>query len=91
MNGLLTWTLWYLATNVHFPFLAVQEIEVIIYSFLCNNKRHLLNRDVLALPIEKGGLNILRISDKIQALRLNTIKRLFTHEQANSKFLTSHF
>ena len=33
INGLLTSTLWYLATNIHFPAWAIQEIEDIIYSF----------------------------------------------------------
>ena len=84
INGLLTSTLWYIATNVHFLSWAAKEI------FLWHNKRPLLNRDVLALPIKKGVLNIPCIYDKIQALRLNKIKRLLTHEQADWKFLTSH-
>ena len=89
--GLLTSTLWYLATDIHFPSWAVQEIEGIVYTFLWDYKRPLLNRDVLSLPIAEGGLNLPRITDKIKALRLNTIKRLLTPDQAYWKFFTSHF
>ena len=91
INSLLTSTLWYLATNIHFPPWAIQEIEDIVCNFLWNNKKPLLNRDILALPITQGSLNIPRVADKIRALRLNTIKRLLTHEQAHWKFFTSHF
>ena len=91
INGLLTSTLWYLAANVHFPPWAIQEIEDIIYAFLWNNKKPLINRDIIALPLTEGGLNIPRLKDKIQALRLNTIRRLLSPELAHWKFLTSHF
>lgn len=91
INGLLTLTLWYLATNIYFPSWAIQEIEELIYNFLWNDKKPLLNRDILALLITEGGLNIPRVADKIQALRINTIKRLLTHEQAHWKFFNSHF
>ena len=91
INGLLTSTLWYLATNIHFPAWAIQEIEDIVYSFLWDFKPPLLNRDVLSLPIAEGGLNLPRITDKVHALRLNTLKRLLTPDQAYWKIFTSHF
>ena len=91
INGLLTSTLWYLATNFHFPAWAVQEIEDIVYSFLWDHKRPLLNRDVLSLPIAEGGLNLCRITDNIHALPLNTLKRLLTPDKAFWKIFTSHF
>ena len=56
-----------------------------------NGKRPLINRDILALPLAEGGLNIPRLPTKIQALRLNKIRRLLSHEQAHWKYLTSHF
>ena len=91
INGLLTSTLWYLATNIHFPSWAIHELEEINYKFLWNDKKPLLNRDILALPLTEGGLNIPRIADKLQALRITTLKRLLTHGKAHWKFLTSHF
>ena len=91
INGLLTSTLWYHAANLHFPTWAIQEIEDIIYNFLWDGKRPLINRDIIALPLAEGGLNIPRIAKKIQALRLNSVRRLLSHEQAHWKYLTSHF
>ena len=91
INGLLTSTLWYHAANIHFPPWAIQEIEDIVYAFLWDNKRPMINRDIIALPLSEGGLNIPTIAQKIQTFRLNTIRRLLSHEQAHWKFLTSHF
>ena len=91
INGLLTSTLWYLAANIHIPTWAIQEMEDVIYDFLWHGKRPLINRDIIALPIAEGGLNIPRLAQKIQALRLNTIRRLLSHERAHWKYLTSHF
>ena len=64
--------LWYHAANIHFPPWAIQEIEEIIYAFRWDNKKPTINRDIIALPLTEGGLNIPRIVRKIQALRLNT-------------------
>ena len=91
INGLLTSTLWYQAANIHFPTWAIQDIEDLIYDFMWNGKRPLINHDILALPLAEGDLNIPRLATKIQALRLNTIRRLLSHEQAHWKYLTSHF
>jgi len=82
---------WPHEANIHIPTWAIQEIEDLIYDFMWNGKRPLINHDILALPLAKGGLNIPRLAMKIQALRLNTIRRLLSHEQAHWKFLTSHF
>ena len=91
VNGLLTSTLWYHATNISLPDWAITEIETQLYNFLWNHKRPLLTRDVLALPLTEGGLNIPRIATKIQALRINTLRRLLNPEQAHWKYFTSHF
>ncbi|CAH3044731.1 unnamed protein product [Pocillopora meandrina] len=56
-----------------------------------DSKRPLVNRDTLALPLKEGGFNIPRLETKIQALRINTIKRLLSGEQAHWKSFTAHF
>ena len=56
-----------------------------------DSKRPLVNRDTLALPLKEGGFNIPRLETKIQALRVNTIKRLLSGEQAHWKSFTAHF
>ena len=42
-----------------------------------------MNRDILALPLKKGGFNIARLDSKIHVLRLNTLRRMLTGEEAH--------
>ena len=49
-----------------------------------------MNRDILALPFSKGGFNIRRIKTKMQALRINTLKRLLEPEITPWKKLTEY-
>ena len=91
INGLLTSTLWYNATSLSMPSWAVSQIEQAIYSFFWNNKHPLVNRDILALPLKEGGFNIPRLETKIQAFRLNTLKRLLSGEDAHWKYFTAYF
>ena len=91
INGLLTSRLWFHAINISIPDWAVTEIETLIYEFLWNYKRPLLNRDILSLPLAEGGLNIPRIAVKIRAFRVNTLRRLLDADQAHWKFFTAYF
>ena len=91
INGLLTSTLWYTATSTPIPSWAVSDIEQAIYNFFWDNKAPLTTRDILALPTAKGGFNIHRIQPKIEALRLNSIRRLLDPTPAHWKNFTEHF
>ena len=91
INALLTSTLWYHATNLYFPSWAIDNIERAIYNFFWDNKRPLVSRDILSLPLTEGGFNIPRIATKIQALRINTIRRLLEPECAHWKSFTAYF
>lgn len=91
INGLLTSTLWYNATTLPVPPWAITKIEQIIYNFFWSNKRHLVNKEILSLPVQHGGFNIPRIETKIQALRLNTVRRLLTEEDAHWKHFAGYF
>ena len=91
INGLLTSTLWYTATSTPIPAWAVSDIGQAIYNFFWDNKAPLTTRDILALPTTKGGFNIHRIQAKIEALRLNTIRRLLEPTPAHWKNFTEHF
>ena len=75
---------------MHIPDDSIQELERVIYKFFWNKKAPLLNRDILALPCSKGGFNIHRIKTKIQALRINTQKRLLEPEITPWKKLTEY-
>ena len=91
INGLLTSTVWYNATSLAVPSWAIAQIEESIYNFFWNYKRHWVNKDILALPVQHGGFNILRIKTKIQSLRLNTLRRLLCAEDAHWKHFVTHF
>ena len=91
INGLLTSTLWYTATSTHMPLRAISTIEETIYNFFWDNKCPLTTCDTLALPSNEGGLNIHCLQPKIEALRLNTLRRLLSPDPAHWKTLTAHF
>ena len=91
INDLLTSTLWYCATSLSISSWAVKQIEQGIYCFFWSGKKPLVNRDILALPLEEGGFNIVRLNSKIQALRLNTLRRIILGEEAHSKHFTAYF
>ena len=91
INGLLTSTLWYNATSLSLPSWALTRIEQSVYRFFWNDKQPLVSRNILSLPLKKGGFNVARLELKIKALRLNTLRRLLTGEEAHWKHFTSHF
>ena len=91
INGLLTSTLWYHATSLSLPSWAVTQIEEAVYRFFWNDKHPLVNRGILSVPLKEGGFNVARLELKIKALRLNTLRRLLTGEEAHWKHFTSHF
>lgn len=66
INGLLTSTLWYNATFLPVPSWAITEIEESIYNFFWNYKHHLVNKDILALPVQHGGFNVPWIKQKLR-------------------------
>ena len=51
----------------------------------------MVNKDILALPVQHGGFNIPQIKTKIQSLRLNTLRRLLSAEDAHWKHFVTHF
>ena len=91
INGFLTSTLWYTATSCAILSWAISEIERSIYAFFWDNKAPLVNRDILALPTSEGGFNIHKIQWKINALRINTLRRLLNPAQAHWKSFMTHF
>ena len=91
INSLVTSTLCYSVTSVAVPSWAITQIEQAIYRFFWNNKHPLVNRDILSLPLKEGGFNIPRLETRIQAFRLNTLRRLLSEEEAHWKHFTSYF
>ena len=73
------------------PSWAISQIEYAIYGFFSKNKHPLVNRDILALPLREGGFNIPQLETKIQAFRLNSLRRLLTKEDAHWTHFTAYF
>ena len=91
INGLLTSLLWYHATAEPYPKADIKVIEHIVYDFFWSSKAPAINRDILSLPKSHGGFNIHRITTKIAALRLSTLRRLLEPTPANWKFFTAYY
>ena len=62
-----------------------------MYTFFWGNKHPFVNRDILALSLKEGGFNIPRLETKVQAFRLNTLRRLLSGEEAHWKSFTAYF
>ena len=67
------------------------RIEHAVYRFFWNDKHPLVNRGILSLSLKEGGFNVARLELKMKALRLYTLRRLLTGEEAHWKHFTSHF
>ena len=73
------------------PYISDTSIMAYPHNFFWDYKKPLTTRDILALPLSEGGFNIHRIQTKIQALRLNTLRRLISPEPAHWKHFTAYF
>ena len=56
------------------------EIEKILFKFVWNNKSEKLKRNILKLPIDKGGINMVDIRLQDKALKLSWINRLLDED-----------
>ena len=54
-------------------------------------RKPLTIRDILASPLSERGFNIHHIHTKIQALWLNTVRRLISPKPAHWKYFTAYF
>ena len=77
--------------SVPVPSWAIVQIEESIYNFFWSYKRYLVNKDILAPAVQHGGFNIHKIKTKIQSLRLNTLRRLLSAEDAQWKHFVTRF
>jgi len=70
---------------------AVTQIERIICDFFWNYKHPLVSREILALPLGEGGLNIPLLETRIHAFRLSALKRLLSEGVARSRHFVACF
>ena len=65
--------LWYRATILNIPTRFIKQINILLRSFMWNNRMHLIRQEVLALPTMKGGIDLVNITTKVKALRIKHI------------------
>ena len=72
------------------PQWVTQQLEKITYNFFWSYKLHLVNKDILALPVGEGGFNIPHLQTRIHAFRLNTLQQL-EQQDAQWKYFVTNF
>ena len=67
--------LWYYSNVLYVPDWVIAKLSSLIVEFMWSNKRHLVSKQVLCMPFERGGLNIVNICNKINAQRIVWISK----------------
>jgi hypothetical protein len=56
--------------------LYLKELEKLFFSFVCNSKTHMVNKEVIVKTYEEGGLKMVNLGAFIDILKLFWIRRL---------------
>ena len=84
--------LWYRATILNIPTRFIKQINILLRSFMWNNRMHLISQEVLELPTMKGGIDLVNITTKVKALRIKHILDLiFDKKHAEWKALARYW
>ena len=60
--------LWYPVYVYHIPDWAIQKYNEVLWAFFWGSKKDPVKRDIAMLPFEKGGLQIVDLEKKAQAI-----------------------
>ena len=85
INILAAACLWYPAYVYHLPDWALKKLNEALWSFLWGSKKDPVKRAVVKLPFELGGLQIVDLEKKSQAIKMTWIAKLF-YENCPGKF-----
>ena len=77
--------LWYPAFVYHIPQWAIKKLNEALWTFLWGNKKDPVRRDIAVLPFDMGGLRIVDLEKKSQAIKMSWIAKLFD-ENCPGKF-----
>ncbi|KAI8521375.1 hypothetical protein Bbelb_011290 [Branchiostoma belcheri] len=75
LNSLALATLWYVAPVYPLPNSVRKKIEKAMFDFLWDGKTEMVKRETLYLPKEEGGLGLVSIQHKANALLLKSVKK----------------
>ena len=65
--------LWYKATIIDVPKIILGRLHKMINSFIWANKMVLIKRDVLELPFNRGGVNLVNVPIKVKSFQIKHI------------------
>ena len=65
--------LWYKATIIDVPKIILGRLHKMINSFIWANKMVLIKRDVLELPFNRGGVNLVNVQIKVKSFQIKHI------------------
>ena len=85
INILAAACLWYHAFVYHIPQWAIKKLKEALWTFLWGNKKDPVRRDIAVLPFDMGGLRIVDLEKKSQAIKMSWIAKLFD-ENCPGKF-----
>ena len=92
INSLALSQIWYLGSIVEPSKKALKRINTAIFKFLWSTKMEQVKRDIIFLPITKGGLGILNPQRQIQALNLKFLQQIFSpNPEDNWVFLAQYW
>ena len=77
--------LWYVGSVITPPKEIIETIEKEITSFLWRGKQHLINREIVRLPKNDGGLGIANIEEKCRVLKIKWLKEISDSRHENKK------
>ena len=75
-NSFIGASLSYLGSVIHCPEHYINDMERIKWSFIWDGKPDKINRNTISGPTDKGGIGVVDIRLKLQALKLNVLKKI---------------
>ena len=85
INILAAACLWYPAYVYHIPNWAIKKLDDALSIFLWGNKKDPVKHEIAILPFDTGGLRIVDLEKKSQAIKMSCIAKLFD-ENCPGKF-----
>ena len=80
LNALALSGLWYTASVLVIPPLVLADLKSLIFAFFWSGKTESISRDVVCLPLDLGGFNLIDPGLKAQALHAVWIRRMLSGE-----------
>ena len=91
INSIALAKIWYIASSVVIPKSVIEKINKIIFKFLWGNRHECINRKSMMLHKQLGGVGIIDVQKKIEALRLSHIKSLLVSDHCKWKALAVYW